>query len=519
MSDRPPSPRRSLARRLALTLALTGLGAALLTALLVNVAFQSRFDSFVAQQQQVREEQLLAVVTATYTDAGGWDEQALAALAPAAVMSGAEVSVYDNQERLVFSTADSAMGADMGQQHREMMGVGQPRQLPVVVDGQQVGILEVAVPQGDLPSGEQDFLDSVNLLLIGGAALAGLVAVAAGVLLARRATRPVAELTAAARGLAAGQRARRAHVHRDDELGELATAFNALADTVEREDQVRRLFAADVAHELRTPLAILRSQLEAVQDGLHEPTPAVLASLHEETLRLGRLVADLEAMTSADAAGFHLELRPIRLDELIRDVTEGLQDRFTGAGLTLTTTLQPVTVSADPDRLTQVLTNLLRNAVKFVPATGRVNVTLDQVEGMARLRVIDDGPGSNLRISRTSSTASTGAGGPEPAGPAWAWPSSTNSSARTVGRSAPRPHRAAAPPSPCAFRYSHRIRTPPSFHLHIRCLPSLTWNPQEPQQTASRSDDPEAKDGACQCPRRRSSGRRNRLGRHGCGLE
>lgn len=396
MSDRPPSRRTSLARRLTLTLALTGLGAALLTGLLVNVAFQSRFDSFVAQQQQGREEQLLAVVTATYTDAGGWDEQALAALAPAAVMSGAEVSVYDNQQRLVFSTADSAMGADMGQQHREMMGVGAlgpPRRLPVVVDGQQVGTLEVAVPQGDLPSGEQDFLDSVNLLLIGGAALAGLVAVAAGVLLARRATRPVAELTAAARGLAAGQYARRADVHRDDELGELATAFNVLADTVEREDRVRRLFAADVAHELRTPLAILRSQLEAVQDGLHEPTPAVWTSLYEETLRLGRLVADLEAMTSADAAGFHLELRPIRLDELIRSVTEGLQDRFTGVGLTLTTTLQPVTVSADPDRVTQVLANLLGNAVKFVPAPGRVNVTLDQVEGMARLRVIDDGPG------------------------------------------------------------------------------------------------------------------------------
>ena len=167
MPDRPPSPRRSLARRLALTLALTGLGAALLTALLVNVAFQGRFDSFVQQQQQGREDQLLAVVTATYTDAGGWDEQALAALAPAAVMSGAEVSVYDNQERLVF-TADSSMGPDMGQQHREMMGVGQlgqPRRLPLVVDGQQVGTLEVAVPQGDLPSGEQDFLDSVNLLL------------------------------------------------------------------------------------------------------------------------------------------------------------------------------------------------------------------------------------------------------------------------------------------------------------------------------------------------------------------
>jgi len=388
--------RHSFGTRLALTLALTGIGGALLAALLVNLAFQSRFDSFVAQQQQDREDQLLAVVTASYVDAGGWDEQALSTLAPAAIMTGAEVTVYDEAGQRVWSTADSAMGAAMGQRHQQMMGLGplgEARQLPVVVAGRQVGTMTVAVPQNGLPSGEQEFLASVNQLLLGAVALAGIVAVVAGTLLARRATKPISQLTAAARGLAAGDRSRRAEYARADEFGQLATAFNSMADTVEREDQVRRSFAADVAHELRTPLAILRSQIEAVQDGLADPTPEVLASLHEETVRLGRLVGDLETMTSADAAGFHLALRPVPMADLVATTAAGMHDRFTGAGLTLQLDLEPVTVTGDADRLTQILTNLFTNAVKFVPPDGRVTVALDRAQGMARLQVSDDGPG------------------------------------------------------------------------------------------------------------------------------
>lgn len=102
-------------------------------------------------------------------------------------------------------------------------------------------------------------------------------------------------------------------VSSDDEVGELATSFNAMADAVVREDELRRVFAADVAHDLRTPLTVLRSQLEAVQDGLSAPGPEVIDSLHEEALRLDRLVADLEAMADADAAGFSLERRELVL--------------------------------------------------------------------------------------------------------------------------------------------------------------------------------------------------------------
>jgi len=120
-------------------------------------------------------------------------------------------------------------------------------------------------------------------------------------------------------GLIPGRRDRRARVSSRDEIGQLAASFNAMADTVGHEDALRRGFAGDVAHELRTPLTILRSQLEAVQDGLSEPTAPVIDSLHAQALRLGRLVADLATMADAGAAAFTLDTREVALHDLAAD--------------------------------------------------------------------------------------------------------------------------------------------------------------------------------------------------------
>src|SRR5205814_2135180 len=137
-------------------------------------------------------------------------------------------------------------------------------------------------------------------------------------------------------------------------------------------------FAADVAHELRTPLAIQRSQLEAIQDGVNTPTESVITSLHEETLRLGRLVDDLETLASADAATFTLEREQLSLTHLVQDTVSALAGSFHDAGLAVHTSLDDVTVHGDPVRLRQILTNQLTNAIKFVPAGGTVTITLQK---------------------------------------------------------------------------------------------------------------------------------------------
>ena len=388
--------RGRFARRLALAFAALGLGTAALTAVLVNVAFGDRFDDYLADQQHVRQSQLVSLFADTYRRDAGWHTTTLDALAGTVAMSGSETMLLDARGRPVWSLPDAQVDAATLRMHRTMMGTGDlgaPTRLPVTVDGRRVGTLDVRVPQGAVPAVDKEFRDSVNRLLAGGALVAGLAALVVGVYTARRATAPIAELTRAAEDLAAGHRDRRAETIPDNEIGELATAFNTMADRVAKEDELRRSFAADVAHELRTPLAIQRSELEAIQDGIREPGEAAITSLHDENLRLTRLVADLEALASADAAVFTLERRPLRLAELVADTADGLAAAFTDAGITLRTDLADVRVDGDPVRLRQIATDQLANAVKFVPAHGTVIVRLRREDDWAVLVVEDTGPG------------------------------------------------------------------------------------------------------------------------------
>jgi signal transduction histidine kinase len=384
------------ARRLTFAFVATAVAAAALTAILVNLAIDSRFDAYLETQRQAREQQVVAVLAADYLRTGGWRPESLDQLAPAFVMSGTAVELLGPAGRRIWSPSGFAMSPAMSAMHREMMGIpelGASSRVPVVVDGRQVGTAVLRVPQAVVPAADREFQDSVNRLLLGGALAAGVLALLVGLALARRTTTRVTELTAAANELTAGRRDRRAAVSSDDEIGELATSFNAMADAVTREDELRRAFASDVAHELRTPLTILRSQLEAIQDGVAAPDPDVIDSLHDESLRLGRLVADLELMADAGAAGFALDRRELALAPLVRDVLDSLTGHLAEHDLELVTDLAETTAVADPVRMRQIVTNLVSNAAKFTPPGGTVTVTLEQRDGDVELAVADTGVG------------------------------------------------------------------------------------------------------------------------------
>jgi signal transduction histidine kinase len=215
-----------------------------------------------------------------------------------------------------------------------------------------------------------------------------------GLAVARRITRPVERLIEVTRAMGHGDRAARVGpISAPGEIGELATAFDLMADTLDRQEQLRRVLVADVAHELRTPIAVLQAGHEALLDGVTEPTPGQLASLRDEVLRLARMVGDLQTLAAADAAALQLALSRQDLAGIAGSAADSLAGRFEAAGITLERRLAPVEVFADAGRLHQVITNLLTNALKFTPAGGRVTVRTAPAGAEAVLQVTDTGTG------------------------------------------------------------------------------------------------------------------------------
>jgi two-component system, OmpR family, sensor histidine kinase BaeS len=387
--------RSSYAWRLAAAFAGVGLAAAVLTAVLVNLSFGGLLNGYLDQQQQSRQDQVVALLAGAYQRHQSWDPAELDAITPTLAMMGASVNVEDASGQSVWSMPVGSPGSVMGGMG-SMMGtttLGPSQRFPVTVDRSVVGTAVVRLPlQGQLTANVA-FRDAVNRLLLVGGLLGALAAVALGLMLARRATVPVRNLTRAAKQLARGDRAARVEQRSDDEFGQMAAAFNSMADTIVEEDRLRQTFAADIAHELRTPLMILSSQLEAMEDGVMSLGSDSIRSLQEETRRMSKLVGDLEVLASADAAHFTLQKEQVDLAVLVAAVAGDFAQLFQAEAVQLETQLEPAIVEGDPGRLRQILGNLLANALKFTPRAGRVRVRLVREVSRAVMNVSDSGPG------------------------------------------------------------------------------------------------------------------------------
>jgi len=208
---------------------------------------------------------------------------------------------------------------------------------------------------------------SVGRSVVQAGLLAGLLAFLASALVARQIARPLVRLEGAASRLARGERGVRLPLPRaDDEVRTVTAAFNTLAQGLERQEAWRRSLVADVAHDLRTPLAVLRAEIEAMQDGLNAPDPPALARLHAEVLLLARLVDDLRTLSLAEGGALTLHPRPLDAAEVLRTLSGLFAGRMVEAGAELRLSLPAAAlpVQADPDRLMQILHNLLDNALR-----------------------------------------------------------------------------------------------------------------------------------------------------------
>jgi two-component system sensor histidine kinase BaeS len=367
-------------------------------------SFQNRFVGFLENRQHERVERMAEQLAGIYMAEGGWENLRHDPL----------------RWRFLSSEGHGGPGLGMGLGHGMGMGPGPRQGGPVLLDADKTVLIGrpvdprrldlspiraagrivgyVGHPAGSALSDLVDtrFAEAQRRSFVWIALLVGVVAVVLSWPLANALVKPLRRVTEATRSLAAGRFQVRVPVRSNDELGDLARDFNDMAQTLERTESARRQWMADISHELRTPLALLRAELEAMQDGVRPLEQAAVAALLADVMRLSRMVDDLYQLSMTDLGAMSYHKRPVDPVGLIEDDMESIAGEFErkGLGLEVRNTLgQPVILHADPDRLSQLFRNLMQNSLRYSDRGGRLEIEAGRTGGFLTLDFCDTAPG------------------------------------------------------------------------------------------------------------------------------
>jgi signal transduction histidine kinase len=380
--------RLSLRARLVAAFVGIAVLATLVAAVLTSVGLHDRFDAYVDDRTRDAAASSLALTQAAYAESGRWTPASLDLLAHELVLTGYDFRLVSGGRTLLDTTKLARGDAEFRRVAAQEV---------VSPAGQEVGVLELFALGADGNTEADDAfraeLDRAHVLA---AVIAAVVAIIAGLVMAGRLSRPLRRLSWAARGLASGGGPPDLPGG-SREIRELGESLSGLAEDLARQQRARLQLAQDLSHELRTPLALIQSRIEAMQDGVLPYDADQLATLHTETLRLSRLIGQIERLAEAEARPSPLGAEPVDLDELARSAHGALAAAFEMRGLVLEIDAPVTRAVGDRDAVLQIITNLLSNALKYAPDASVVRLTTSTEGDLAVLRVHDEG--SSLRSS------------------------------------------------------------------------------------------------------------------------
>jgi signal transduction histidine kinase len=277
------------------------------------------------------------------------------------------------------------------------------------------------VPSGEMHHLDQAFQDTLVLALAAAVGVAAITALAMSLLLAKRIADPIDDLADAAQRVASGELGVRVALTGADELRAVSASFNRLAEDLEASERERRAFISDVAHELRTPVATIDGYLEGLADGVVTAAPETWTMLRTQTDRMRRLIDDLTTLTRADEGRIDLRISPLDVTDVLEAAAAAAQPAFFSKRVALEIDAEHIGIHADPDRLGEVMANLLANALRHTPSDGTVTLRAYRTAIGVRIAVTDTGEGIPLdelerifdrfhRIDPSRSRASGGSG-------------------------------------------------------------------------------------------------------------
>ncbi|MBI4319051.1 MAG: HAMP domain-containing protein [Chloroflexi bacterium] len=364
-----------------------------IVSLFVARAAASEIRAFQQQRDAEQTARVAGFLTQMYLQSQGWAsvqpfvEQLGAVYGQRVVLSDATGTVVADSGRSYVGRSDDPRWGPSGLalQSRPRFGVR-----PV-----QVGTLYLNPDLAGSANPVHSLVTAVNRYLLLGGALAVALAFVLTFWLSRRISAPVHAISTAAVRLGRGDFSQRVPVKGNDEIAQLGKSFNAMANDLDQAERAKRNMVSDAAHELRTPLSNIRGYLEAMKDGVVQPDPASIRSLHDEALLMTKLVDELQDLTLADAGKLELYRQPQDINELARRAAAAIQPRLEADGLSLkldlAEDLKPV--NADPQRIGQVMRNLLANAVAHTSSGGTISIATRQAGPLVSVAVTDTGEG------------------------------------------------------------------------------------------------------------------------------
>lgn len=396
----------SLKSKLSLAMAMVVLLTVALISFLSNYLIQNQFKDYVAQQQQESAKRIAESISIQYDPAkDSWNTDYIHTIGMNALYDGYIVKVYDEDGTPLWDayTCDMSLCVQimdnisrrMAEEYPDAGGSFTTRDFPVVWGSNEIGSVSIEY-YGPYFFSEDDFLflDSLNKILIGIGAFSLGISALTGIYLARRISGPILKTVGATKDIAAGRYGVR--IHEDSgtvEVDQLIGSINHLAQALEKQENLRRQLTADVAHELRTPLTTAQTHMEAMLEGVWEPTRERLEGCYDEMNRLGKLVSDLENLAKVESDNLKLNKTKIDLRELTGKALASFEKEIADRGLSVETDGSCSAVMADRDRISQVLVNLISNAVKYTPDGGEIRITLSDTEDSAVFNIRDNGAG------------------------------------------------------------------------------------------------------------------------------
>ncbi|MEW6409726.1 MAG: HAMP domain-containing sensor histidine kinase [Nitrospirota bacterium] len=342
---------------------------------------------------------VMANIEGTYERYNGWKPEAIAENTVWAFMMGFETEIKDTDGNTVMDTrkASEFLSPIM---KRRVASFGlfknkeiysDPRTYPLFLRGKEIGEISIRVrqqPKEKIFQKRADTFLAVSLVII------GIFSIVLSVFSSRSLSMPIKKLTNAARAISKGDLEKRVEVKSRDEVGELASAFNHMAQALHTQELLRRKLTSNIAHEIRTPLSTIRAELEGMLDGIIPTDRDNLASINEEIERLKRILNGIDDLSAAEASRVSLNKRHLDMNELVSSTVDRMSRLFSEKGVAIEfIPAGKIYLSADPDRLCQIIINLLKNALNATERGGKVTVMTGYLNKNAFVSIEDTGHG------------------------------------------------------------------------------------------------------------------------------